>query len=115
MKKQDNKQRLFEVTKKLDKTFKSLNENLSSNEFVLNEEGSGSPINNFVMFGYNYPPDFIEQVWADDPRMAQHFKEKFGTYYEKYGSNGVMNAFYVNLSGDHQRKLEDWIQANYKG
>jgi hypothetical protein len=91
-------------------------ENVSQPETKLNEDsGMGTPINKYVMFGYNYPPDFIEQVWVDDPRMAQHFKDKFMGYYDKYGAEGVMNAFYVNLSGDHQKKLEDWITANYNG
>ena len=85
------------------------------NEEGLNEIVSSSPIGKFVMFGYNYPPDFIEQVWADDPNMMKHLKEKFGYFYNKVGPDAVMNRFFVELDDSNQRKLEDWITANYKG
>jgi hypothetical protein len=83
-------------------------------EIGLNE-GTGSPINKFVMFGYNYPPNFIAQVWQDDPNMGKHLQDKFSAYYDKYGADAVMNRFYVELDGGNQRKLEDWVAANYNG
>ena len=81
------------------------------------EEGSGlgTPINKYVYFAYNYPPNFIAQAWADNTNMGQHLQEKFSGYYTKYGAEGVMNRFYVELSTDNQKILEDWILANYKG
>jgi hypothetical protein len=81
----------------------------------LNEIASSSPIGKFVLFGYNYPPDFIEQVWADEPNMMNHLKEKFKYYYDKFGADAVMNRFFIELDDSNQRKLEDWIAANYKG
>lgn len=36
-------------------------------------------------------------------------------YYDKYGSNAVMNMFYANLGSGNQSKLEDWIINNYSG
>ena len=83
---------------------------------MLNEVSSNSPINKFVMFGFNFPSvDFIDDVWSDDPNLAKHLKDKFMGYYDKYGSHAVMSMFYANLSGGNQRKLEDWIINNYSG
>jgi hypothetical protein len=107
--KKDGKVRLFEVLQRVDPVFNKK----VVNEEVLNETTSYSPIHKFVMFGYNYPPDFIEQAWADRPDMAKHFREKFHGYYNKYGSEGVMNAFYVNLDDSNQQILERWIINNY--
>jgi hypothetical protein len=72
-----------------------------------------SAIRKFNYFSYNYTPDFIEQVWFDSPLLAGHLRTKFKSYYTQVGSNAVMLLFYVNLSTDHQRKLEDWIIENY--
>lgn len=81
------------------------------------EEGSslGTPINKWVYFSFNYQPDFIEQVWQDDPNIMEHLKSKFMGYYNKVGAEAVMNRFYVELDDSNQKKLEDWIMANYKG
>jgi hypothetical protein len=85
-------------------------------ESGLNEGSSlGTPINKYVYFTYNYPSDFIEQAWADNPNLMEHIKSKFRGYYDKYGAEGVMNRFYVGLDSENQRILEDWILANYKG
>jgi hypothetical protein len=83
---------------------------------VVNEgSGLGTPVNKWVYFSFNYPPEFIEMVWADDPNMIQHLTEKFGAYYDKHGPVGVMNKFYVELDTGNQKKLEDWVLANYNG
>jgi len=85
-------------------------------ETGINEGSSlGTPINKYVYFAYNYPSDFIEQAWADNPNLMEHIKSKFRGYYDKYGAEGVMNRFYVELDDSNQRILEDWILANYKG
>jgi hypothetical protein len=77
--------------------------------------GPGSEIHKWVMFGYNFPPDFIGQVWQDDPSMIQHLRPKFDGFYGKYGADAVMNRFYAELDGSNQQKLEDWVIANYRG
>jgi len=126
MKKQ-RKQRLFEMMGKVDPSFKKkLNENWDSdNEYtngeevnetdVLNEDSSKSPINKFVYFGYNYHPDFIADVWSDNPNIIDHLQSKFDDYYNKVGSGAVMNKFYVNLDIENQRRLEEWVINNYHG
>jgi hypothetical protein len=81
---------------------------------ILNESSSKSPINKFVYFGFNYPQDFIQQIWGDDS-LANHIQTKFDKYYDTVGAAGVMNRFYVELDSENQRKLEDWIIQNYKG
>lgn len=98
---------------KLNENFKEITQD---GEMNMNEDMAGnSPIHKYVMFAYNFPRDFIERVWQDEPNIANHLKEKFSGYYSQYGSQGVLNAFYVNLDGENQRKLEDWIINNYNG
>ena len=93
----------------------SVNEYSGLEENTLNEDSSKSPINKYVMFSYNYQPNFIGEIWSDDPNMAKHLQSKFSDYYDRVGSDAVMNKFYVNLDGENQRKLEDWIINNYRG
>jgi hypothetical protein len=81
----------------------------------INEASSLSPIHNYVYFAYNFPSDFIEKVWASNQNIMEHLKNKFAAYYSKYGAEGVMNRFYVELDNENQKILEDWIMANYHG
>jgi hypothetical protein len=81
----------------------------------LNEASSISPIHNYVYFAFNFPSDFIKKAWAEDPNIAKHLEGKFSEFYSRYGANGVMNKFYTELDGGNQKKLEDWIMANYHG
>ena len=83
----------------------SINENTNSD----------SLIKKYVLFSYNYPYDFIEKVWEDEPNLANHLKSKFDSYYKNYGARAVMNEFYVNLDSENQSKLDNWIINNYKG
>jgi len=83
-------------------------------EVKLLQEQSQSPIRKFVYFGYNYPYDFIEKVWEDDPLLAEHLKGKFKLYYNQYGPEAVMNKFYVELDAGNQKILEDWIINNFR-
>jgi hypothetical protein len=83
------------------------------NESYLNE--GGSDINKVIMFGFNYPHDFIEKVWGDDPRMANHFKSKFSSIYERHGASAAFFKFYTELDGGNQAKIEDYIRNNYLG
>jgi hypothetical protein len=73
--------------------------------------GPDSPIHAWVMFGYNFSPDFIEQVWQNEQNMVQHLKPKFDSFYKQYGADAVMNRFYAELDGSNQKKLEDWVLA----
>lgn len=71
-------------------------------------------INQWVMFSFNYPHsselDFMD-AWSGS--MKEHLGEKFSWYYDMVGSTGVMNYFYVNLSGGNQRLLSEWVLKNY--
>jgi len=72
-------------------------------------------VNKVIMFGFNYPSGFIALVWGANTHMAKHLQGKFNMNYERFGSNGVFNNFYVNLDGTNQAILVSWILANYKG
>jgi hypothetical protein len=71
-------------------------------------------ITKWVMFGYNYPPDFIQKVWGEG-WLADHFQSKFNAKHEKYGANGVMNSFFSELDEGNRDLLTEWILTNYKG
>jgi hypothetical protein len=72
-------------------------------------------VNKIIMFGFNYPNGFIYSVWHAEPNLAKHLQSKFNLAYDKVGSAGVFNAFYVNLDSQNQTILINWILANYKG
>ena len=36
-------------------------------------------IRKFVLFGYNYPDNFIEKCWEDSPYLITHLYNKFTT------------------------------------
>jgi hypothetical protein len=72
-------------------------------------------VNKVIMFSFNYPNGFIYSVWQDDPNLAKHLQGKFNLAYDKVGSAGVFNTFYVNLDSQNQTILINWILANYKG
>ena len=84
---------------------------------LLNEEmGSQSPINKFVYFCYNYPHDFVNQIWGQD-RMGTHLQAKFDSAYLKNGSKGVITAFYIELDRDIDvsKVCDIFTQINSKG
>jgi len=83
-------------------------------EILQEEMSNNTPINKFAYFSYNYPPDFIKLIWGETS-IANHLQEKFNSLYTKYGSRGVMNAFYVELSRNNQQIMEDYIINNYAG
>ncbi len=81
---------------------------------ILNESSSKSPINKFVYFGFNYPPNFITEIWGEGS-LGDHLISKFKGIYGRVGPDGVMNRFYVELDSSNQRKLEDWVIENFRG
>ena len=83
-------------------------------EEINNVISESTPMNKIMYFGYNYPKDFIDKVWADDIGIIKHLQEKFSYLYKLYGARGVFNAFYTALDKGNQRKLEDWIEKNYE-
>jgi hypothetical protein len=79
------------------------------------EAGGNSPINKFVMFGFNFPPNFISEVWADNQNIANHLQEKFSSIYDRNGAKAAVFVFYTELDTENKRKFEDWVTQNYKG
>jgi hypothetical protein len=65
-------------------------------------------ITHWNMFGLNYPHNFVEDVFK-----SEHFSQKFDMAYQKAGSTGAVNRFFVELSGDNQEKLTNWVYENY--
>jgi hypothetical protein len=68
-------------------------------------------------FMYNFPHDFIEEVWEGN--LAIHFRSKFAGYCSQdgYGSVRAFSTFFINLS-DHNRKMlaeyiVSYINQNY--
>lgn len=70
-------------------------------------------INKWMFFTFNFPNDFIEKVWADDPSLIRHLENKFRSLYEYRGSYGVIPAFYGELSANNRMKLMQWVMDNF--
>lgn len=69
-------------------------------------------ISKYVIFGYNYPINFIQAAWKDNPDMAKHLQSKFSSYYDQVGSSAVMSKFYVNLDGKNREILVNYIMKH---
>lgn len=78
----------------------------------MENRGDMAAINKWVFFCFNYPYDFIDQIWGGT-WLHDHFKSKFSHLYDMYGCNAVMNRFYVELSQEHQKELMTWVLENY--
>ena len=70
-------------------------------------------MNKLAYFMYNFPSDFIQKCWADDPNLAAHFDKKFTACYEASGSDGAVLSFIGELSVNNMEKLYRWIIENY--
>jgi hypothetical protein len=80
-----------------------------------NSISNAAAVNKVIMFGFNYPHNFISNVWGADTYMTKHLQSKFTTLYDSVGSKAVFNCFYCQLDSNNQTILIDWILANYKG
>lgn len=69
-----------------------------------------------MVFGHNYPHNFIQTVWADNPNLARHLEEKFNKFYSNY-RYGTMTFFrwFMELDGGNREKLVTWVNENYNG
>ncbi|MDD5013473.1 MAG: hypothetical protein PHW73_00040 [Atribacterota bacterium] len=102
--------------------FELLPEGIKSNESedvvksVKDDSKMPNPAIDFAYFAANFPPDFIEKVWSDEPHIAQHLKEKLHRYAENetFISVGTFMKWFFDLDMGNQHKLTDWIQNNYK-
>ena len=87
----------------------------------IKENYKGKPINysgdttgiidHFVYFCLNYPNNFIDAFTS----QKEHIQSKFNSYYEKYGSYGVMIKFWAELDAENERHFSKWIKENYTG
>lgn len=68
-------------------------------------------IDHFVYFTQNHPNNFIDAFSS----QKEHIQNKFNSYYEKYGSWGVMIKFWSELDAENQKDFAKWIKENYTG
>jgi hypothetical protein len=68
-------------------------------------------VNDFVFFCMNYPANFLFAFGS----LKNHLANKFKTYYNSYGSFGVMIKFYTELDSKNRRILTDFAYENYDG
>jgi hypothetical protein len=68
----------------------------------------------FHAFAYNFPYDFIENCWADNPRIAEHLRKKFNMYLNECESLEGFMRFVQSLDLDNERKLFNYIDDYYE-
>jgi hypothetical protein len=79
----------------------------------MNEDEKAEVVINAMYFITNYPMDFIQRCWADNPGMMKWFTDKFLYYYETYGCVAGPVHFFLYLGSGHQETLAKWINENY--
>jgi hypothetical protein len=89
--------------KKLMQAFLDIDEN------YITESGSRSDMAKIVYFGFNYPMNFIVDVFGDN-NIAKHLENKFNQYYEKHGPNAAFFMFFTALDEENQSKMEEYIR-----
>jgi hypothetical protein len=68
---------------------------------------------NFMYFISNYPQGFIKTIFSG--YMANHLESKFLGFCNRYGrSDLAFLSWFYELDGTNQRKLLEWVNANYK-
>lgn len=70
-------------------------------------------IKKWVYWSFNYK-DPREWMNIFDGAPASHFYKKFMDLYKRYGSNGVMNRFFVELDSKNQENLIDYVMVTQK-
>lgn len=70
-------------------------------------------INRFFYWSMNYDGslDWIKEIFPE--YLVDHFTSKFKMLYNRYGSMGVIPAFYGELDTENRQKLIDWVLENY--
>ena len=68
-----------------------------------------SPINQFALFCYNYPHDFIKQCWGEGGWIVDHFESKFQGFHQEHGALEAPLRFYLALDNEHRARLEEYI------
>jgi hypothetical protein len=70
-------------------------------------------ISNFMYFGFNFPYNFIQEVWEDDQVLISHLEEKFDHHARMHSSTAFFSWF-MELSSANKSKLMGWVEANYE-
>lgn len=68
----------------------------------------------WVMWSMNYiePRIWMSEIWGGT-YLYRHFMSKFDDIASYTDSDGLMNAFYCQLSDGHAEELRDWVMNNY--
>lgn len=70
-------------------------------------------IKKWVYWSFNYK-DPREWMNIFEGAPAKHFYDKFMDMYKRYGSDGVMNRFFMELDSKNQENLIDYVMSNQK-
>ena len=76
-------------------------------------QGKNVLVDKVIMFGFNYPHNFINKIWVGN--IADHLNSKFIDCYDKHGSKAAFQMFYIGLDMENRGLLIDWIEHNFKG
>ena len=77
------------------------------------DKKSLTAINKWMFFIYNFPSDFIEQIWGHDKSLVLHLKGKFAYAYKDYGAYGCIPSFYGQLDNNNRKKMMQWVMENF--
>ena len=89
--------------------------NENGDMFTMKEESDFKAIRNFLLFGYNYPQDWIESVWLNTG-LTDHIKSKFKSLCHTHDSSyHAFCTLFFELDSKNQKLLSDWISENYEG
>lgn len=70
-------------------------------------------LRNFILFIYNYNPNFIEEIWGGNEMMVMHLKGKWNQYSElQTNSTALMMKFLSELDTERQQDVERHIKDN---
>ncbi|HPV55494.1 MAG TPA: hypothetical protein PKW61_00080 [Tenuifilaceae bacterium] len=63
----------------------------------------------------NFPPNFIEETWRDDPNLQRHLTEKFSGFCtnDGFASPNTVVKFFFTLSSHNKKKLCEFIHNYY--
>lgn len=65
-------------------------------------------------FAYNYPHNWIEEVWGEG-LQATEFRQRFGAIYDKKGPTLGFWDFYMELSENNREKVNEYVVNEYRG
>ena len=69
-------------------------------------------VNGLFLFTFNFPPDFIEQIWnGKEQWLAEHLRGKLKKMVgdKGYASAGDICNFYTQLDGENSAKFADFV------